>query len=53
MLNYYLLTYNLTYEIKPEDVYEKFLSTNIYLNLAISQKTLSFMIIKMKQSLAK
>ena len=48
MLNYYLLTYNVTYEIKPADVYEKFLNTNIYLNLAISQKTLSFMIIKMK-----
>ena len=37
---------SITYEIKSEDVYEEFLSTNK--TLAIFQKILSFMIIKMK-----
>ena len=46
-------TDSLTYEIKSENVYEKKLSKSICLTLAIFQKTLSFMIIKMKWSLTK
>ena len=42
-----------TYEIKSEDVLKNFLSTNICLTSEIFQKTLSFMLIKMKWSLAK
>ena len=41
-------TDSLTYEIKSEDVCEYFFNTNICLTLAISEKALSFMIIKMK-----
>ena len=42
-----------TYEIKSEDALKNFLSTSICLTSEIFQKTLSFMIIKMKWSLAK
>ena len=46
-------TDSLTYEIKSDDVMKNFLSTNICLTSAIFQKTQSFMIVKMKRSLAK
>ena len=38
----------LTYQIRSEDVCEDFLSTNVCLTLAIFQRTLRFMMIKMK-----
>ena len=46
-------TDSLTYEIKSDDVMKNFLSTNICLTSAIFQKTQSFMIVRMKRSLAK
>ena len=46
-------TDSLTYEVKSEMFMKNFLNTNICLTLAIFQRTLSFMIIKMKWLLAK
>ena len=46
-------TDSLTYEVKSEMFMKNFLNTNICLTLTIFQRTLSFMIIKMKWLLAK
>ena len=44
-------TDSLTYQIKSEDVYQEFLSTNIFLNLVTIQKIQSFLIRLMKKLL--
>ena len=46
-------TDSLTYQIKSEDVYQEFLSTNIFLNLVTIQKIQSFLIRLMKKLLVK
>ena len=46
-------TDSLTYEIKSEDVYEEFLSTNICLTLVTIQKIQSFLITLIKKLLVK
>ena len=46
-------TDSLTYEIKSEDVYEEFLSTNICLTLVTIQKIQSFLMRLIKKLLAK
>ena len=55
MMNCYLLTDtdSLTYEIKSKNVYEEFLSGNIYLTLVIIQKIQSFLIRLTKTLLVK
>ena len=54
MLNYYLLTQTASLMKSNQKMFMKhFSNTNICLTLAIFQRTLSFMIIKMKWSLAK
>ena len=46
-------TDSLTYEIKSEDVYEEFLSTNICLTLVTIQKIQSFLMRLIKKLLVK
>ena len=55
MMKCYLLTDtdSLTYEIKSKNVYEEFLSGNIYLTLVIIQKIQSFLIRLTKTLLVK